>query len=112
MVTATKPLSRPTVKNTRLLINNEWIDASDGGTFDTVNPATGEVIAKVAHATAKDVDMAVKCARKALESGPWSRMDANQRGRLMYRLADRIEQEAGELAILESYNCGKTITDS
>jgi aldehyde dehydrogenase (NAD+) len=112
MVTVAKPLSRPTVKNTRLMINNEWVDASDGGTFDTVNPATGEVIAKVAHATAKDVDAAVKCARKALETGHWGRMDANQRGRLMYKLADRIEQEAAELAILESYNCGKTIRDS
>jgi aldehyde dehydrogenase (NAD+) len=112
MVTLAKPLSQPKVKNTRLLINNEWVDASDGGTFDTYNPATGEVIAKVAHATSKDVDAAVKCARKSLETGVWSRMDANQRGRLMYKLADRIEQEAAELAILESYNCGKTIRDS
>ena len=112
MVQVAKPLSRPAIKNTRLMINNEWVDASDGGTFDTLNPATGEVIAKVAHATSKDIDAAVKCARKALETGPWSRMDANQRGRLMYKLADRIEQESAELALLESFNCGKTIRDS
>jgi aldehyde dehydrogenase (NAD+) len=109
--TAKRPAKAAT-RNTRLLINNEWVDASDGKTFDTYNPATGEVIAKVAHATAKDVDMAVKAARRALETGPWGRMDAADRGRLMFKLADRIEQEAGELAMLESLNCGKTIRDS
>jgi aldehyde dehydrogenase (NAD+) len=109
--TAKRPAKTAT-RNTRLLINNEWVDASDGKTFDTYNPATGEVIAKVAHATAKDVDMAVKAARRALEAGPWGRMDAADRGRLLFKLADRIEQEAGELAMLESLNCGKTIRDS
>ncbi len=115
MVTATAgktTKSAPKIRLNKLLINNEWVDASDGGTFETYNPSTGEVIAKVPHATTKDVDNAVKCARRALETGSWSRMDAADRGRLLYKLADRIEQEAGELAILESYNCGKTITDS
>lgn len=96
----------------KLLIGDEWLEASDGGTFDTYNPATGEVIAKVPHATAADVDRAVQAARQALELGPWSRMDAADRGRLMYRLADLVEQHAAELALLESLNCGKTITDS
>jgi aldehyde dehydrogenase (NAD+) len=109
--TAKRPAKTAT-RNTRLLINNEWVDASDGKTFDTYNPATGEVIAKVAHATAKDVEMAVKAARRALEAGPWGRMDAADRGRLLFKLADRIEQEAGELAMLESLNSGKTIRDS
>jgi aldehyde dehydrogenase (NAD+) len=112
VTTATRPVAKPTVRQTRLMINNEWVDASDGGTFDTLNPATGEVLAKVAHATAKDVDAAVRVARKAVESGPWSRMDAADRGRLMFKLADRIAEEAGELAMLESLNCGKTIRDS
>jgi aldehyde dehydrogenase (NAD+) len=101
-----------TAYQTKLFINNEWVEPVEGGTFDTLNPATGEVIAKVAAAGPKDVDLAVKCARKALESGPWSRMDAADRGRLLFKLADRIEQEAGELAMFESLNCGKTITDS
>src|SRR5258707_210424 len=110
MATATaRPPARPAVRQTRLMINNEWVDASDGGTFDTLNPARGEVLAKVAHATAKDVDVAVRMARKAVETGPWSKMDAADRGRLMFKLADRIEQEAGELAMMESLNCGKTI---
>jgi len=110
--TATRPAAKPAIRQSRLMINNEWVNASDGGTFDTLNPATGEVIAKVAHATVKDVDVAVRVARKALETGPWSRMDAADRGRLMFKLADRIEQEAAELAALESLNSGKTITDS
>ncbi len=110
--TLTRPAAKPAIRNTRLLINNEWVHASDGGTFDTYNPATGEVLAKVAHATSKDVDQAVKVARKAVETGPWSKMDAADRGRLMFKLADRITEEAGELAMLESLNCGKTIRDS
>ena len=86
--------------------------AGRGQRFDTYNPATGEVIAKVAAATAPDVDKAVKAARRALESGPWSKMDAADRGKLLFKLADLIEKESRELAALESLNCGKTITDS
>jgi aldehyde dehydrogenase (NAD+) len=113
MTTATKKRpAAPAIKETRLFINNDWVEASDGKTFDTYNPATGEVIAKVAHATAADVDRAVKAARAALERGPWGRMDAAERGRLMFRLADLIERSAEELAVLESLNCGKTIRDS
>ena len=112
VTTATRPAAKPAIRLTRLMINNEWVDAADGGTFDTIDPATGAVLAKVAHATAADVDRAVKAARRAVETGPWARMDAADRGRLMFKLADRIEQEAGELAILESLNCGKTIKDS
>src|SRR5262245_4119823 len=70
----------PTTTQTKLLINNQWVDPVESGTFDTYNPATGEVRAKVAAASAKDVDKAVKAARKALESGPWATMDAVERG--------------------------------
>jgi len=104
--------AKPAIRETRLFINNQWVDPGQGGTFDTYNPATGEVIAKVAAASAADVDRAVKAARAALESGPWGRMDAVERGRLIFRLADLIEQNAEELATLESLNCGKTIRDS
>ena len=102
----------PTVKETRLFINNQWVDPVEGKTFDTYNPTTGQVLAKVAQATAPDVDKAVKAARKALESGPWGKIDAVERGRLMFKLADLVESNAKELAALESLNCGKTITDS
>jgi len=109
--TMQKP-AKAVIRQTKLLINNEWVDPVEGGSFDTLNPATGEVIAQVAAAGPKDVDMAVRCARKAVENSFWSRMDAADRGRLMFKLADRIEQEAGELAMLESLNCGKTIRDA
>src|SRR6516162_10248236 len=102
----------PAIRQTKLLINNEWVDPVEGGSFDTYNPATGQVIAKVAAASAKDVDRAVKAARRALESGPWANMDAADRGRLLFKLADLIEKESKDLAALESLNCGKTINDA
>jgi aldehyde dehydrogenase (NAD+) len=102
----------PAVKETRLFINNQWVEPAEGKTFDTYNPTTGEVIAKVAAAGVADVDKAVKAARHALESGPWGKMDAADRGKLMFKLADLIEKNARDLAALESLNCGKTITDS
>jgi aldehyde dehydrogenase (NAD+) len=102
----------PSVRQTKLLIDNNWVDAAEGGEFETLNPATGEVIASVAEGTAKDVDKAVKAARRALETGPWPAMDAADRGRLLFNLADLVEKNAEELATLESYNCGKTINDS
>ncbi|MHB1558497.1 MAG: aldehyde dehydrogenase family protein [Isosphaeraceae bacterium] len=103
---------RPSVRLTKLFIDNEWCDPADGGSFETCNPATGEMIATVAAAGPGDVDRAVKAARRALETGPWSSMDAADRGRLMFKLADLVEQNADELASLESLNCGKTIADS
>src|SRR5262245_63241604 len=99
-------------KKGSLLINNEVVEPTGGKTFDTFNPATGEVIAQVAEASPADVDKAVKAARRALESGPWPKMDAVDRGRLLFKLADLIEKNAEELAQLESLNCGKTIRDS
>src|SRR5437763_13277679 len=92
----------PAVKQTRLFINNEWVDPVEGGTFDTYNPATGEVLAKVAAASARDVDRAVRAARAALESGPWKTMDAADRGRLLFKLADLVEKESRDMAALES----------
>lgn len=102
----------PKVGQTRLLIDNRWVEAAEGGHFDTLNPASGEVIARVAEGTKADVDLAVKAARRALESGPWATMDAADRGKLMLDLADLVEKNAPELATLESLNSGKTITDS
>ena len=89
---------KPKVKLTKLFIDNKWMDPVDGGEFETFNPATGEVIAKVAAGSAADVDKAVKAARRALETGPWSTMDAADRGRLLFKLADLVEQNADELA--------------
>ncbi len=113
MATATKAkASAPAIKQTRLLIDGKWVDPVDGGTFDTYNPATGEVLAKVPAAGPKDVDRAVKAARKAVDSGPWATMDAVERGKLMFCLADLVEKNAEELAQMEALNSGKIIRDA
>jgi aldehyde dehydrogenase (NAD+) len=93
---------------TKLLINNRWVPSESGKTFATVNPSTGEEICQVAEADAADVDKAVKAARAAFE-GPWRRMRASERGRLLYRLADLIEANADELARLETLDNGKPL---
>ena len=110
--TIDKRPSTPKIRQTRLLIDNQWLVPVEGGTFDTYNPATGEVIAEVAAGTAADVDKAVKAARRALEKGPWATMDAAERGGLMFELANLIERESQSLAALESLNSGKTINDA
>ena len=91
----------------QLLINNRWVESESGETFATINPSTGEEICKVAAADAADVEKAVEAARKAFEQGPWRKMNASERGRLLYRLADLIEKHGDELARLESLDNGK-----
>jgi len=95
----------------RLFIGGEWVDAADGGTFETRNPATGRVIANVAEARAADVDRAVAAAREAL-NGPWSTMDAADRGALLWKMADIIEQRSQQLAALETIDNGKRIREA
>uniref|UniRef100_M4B4V2 Aldehyde dehydrogenase domain-containing protein n=1 Tax=Hyaloperonospora arabidopsidis (strain Emoy2) TaxID=559515 RepID=M4B4V2_HYAAE len=99
----------PPVKQTRLFINNKFVPSSSGATFDTFNPATEEKIASIAEATRADVDAAVDAARTAF-NGPWRTIDASERGRLLYRLADLIEQHGDELARLEALDAGKPTT--
>ncbi|MEX0717356.1 MAG: aldehyde dehydrogenase family protein [Planctomycetaceae bacterium] len=107
-----KKSAGPKVRQTRILIDNEWRDAVSGKTFATVNPATEEKITDVAEGDAADVDLAVKAARRAFESGPWKAMDARDRGKLINRLADLIEQNLEELAALETLDNGKPIRDA
>jgi len=78
---------------TKLLIDNQWVDAVSGKTFDTLNPATEEVIAKVAEADKADVDLAVAAARRAFYEGEWSKWTGYQRSNLLHRLADLIEKK-------------------
>ncbi len=101
--------TQSTAQATRLLIDNQWVPSESGRTFGTFNPATGEEIAQVAEADAADVDKAVKAARYAFERGPWRKTNASERGRLLYRLADLVEQHAEELARLESLDNGMPI---
>jgi len=94
-------------KDRSLLIDGKWVPAQSGKTFDVTNPATGEVIAKVAEGDKADVDAAVKAARRAFESGPWSRMTPSARGRLLHKIGDLILEHADELAALEAIDNGK-----
>jgi aldehyde dehydrogenase (NAD+) len=113
MATATEP--RRTTRRTfqtRMLIDGQWRDSLSGRTFETINPATEEVIATVAEGDAADVDLAVKAARRAFDSGPWRKADARDRGRLLNKLADLIETNIDELAELETLDNGKPIAES
>jgi aldehyde dehydrogenase (NAD+) len=104
-------VSTTLMQQKQLLINNEWRDASGGKTMEVVNPATEEVIASVASAERADVDAAVQAARAAF-TGPWSRMSARERGRLVSRMADRLLERADEIARLETLHNGKPIFES
>src|SRR5689334_6010108 len=104
--------SKVKIEPGRLLINGQWTGGSK--TFDTMNPATGEVLTQVAEASAADVDRAVQAARRAFEngSGPWRKLSASERGRLIWRLADLVEKNIEELAELETLDNGKPIFES
>jgi aldehyde dehydrogenase (NAD+) len=112
--TATKPtkVKPPKVKDQPMFIGGKWVDSVSGKTFATVNPATGETICQVAEGDKADIDLAVKAARKAFEGGPWAKMNASDRGRLLNRLADLIERHKDELAAMESLDNGKPIADA
>lgn len=96
----------------QILIGDEWRPAVSGKTFKTINPATEELICEVAEGGKEDIDLAVHAARAAFESGPWSKMDGRDRGRLMLKLADLMEQNLEELAALETLDNGKPINDA
>src|ERR1700694_1352380 len=93
----------------KMLIGGQWVEAANGKTFDTINPSTGEILAKVAEGDVEDINRAVAAARKAFESGPWPKLTPSQRGRLLWKVADLIEQHAEELAELETLDNGKPI---
>ena len=94
----------------KMFIDGKWVDAASGKTFPTYNPATGEVLAQVAEGDREDIDRAVKAARRAFESGPWHEMTASQRGRVIWKLGDLIEEHLEEFAQLESLDNGKPLS--
>jgi aldehyde dehydrogenase (NAD+) len=112
MATVAEVVTRPKIRQTECFIGGQWVPSVSGKTFPTINPATEEVITEVAEGDAADVDLAVKAARKAFETGPWPKMDARDRGALIHRLCDLIQEEADELAALETLDNGKPIRDS
>ena len=112
MATVTEKVARPKIQQTDCFIGGKWLPSASGKTFDTIHPATEEVICKVAEGDKADVDAAVDAAREAFDNGPWRTMDARDRGALIYKLAELIEEEAEELAALETLDNGKPINDS
>ncbi|MFS0838033.1 aldehyde dehydrogenase family protein [Paenibacillus sp. 1P03SA] len=96
----------------RLFIDGEFVDSVYGRTFTTPNPATGDILAVVSEATEEDIDLAVKAARRAFDEGPWSSVSAAERSRLIYRLADLVEDNLEELAQLETLDNGKPIAET
>jgi len=96
----------------KLLIDNRFVDAESGKTFETIDPSTEEVLTSVAEGDKADVDKAVAAARRAFESGPWPKMSARERGRLLLRVADLIMKNKDELARLETLDNGKPIGET
>ena len=112
--TAEAPVERQgrqfTARKWQLLIDGEWVKAKSEQTFQTHNPATGKLLAKCAQADEVDIDLAVRAARRAFESGPWPRMTASERGRLIWKLGDLVFEHLEEFAELETLDNGKPIS--
>src|SRR5580704_19108922 len=89
-------------KTRKMLINGKWVDSASGKTFPTYNPATGEVMAHIAEGDREDVNRAVAAARNAFQNGPWRKLTASERGRLIWKLGDLLEANLEEFAELES----------
>ena len=96
-------------KPRKMFIDGKWVESASGKTFPTYNPATGEVMAQVAEGDREDIERAVKAARKAFDSGPWPDMSPSQRGRLIWKLGDLLEQHLEEFAQIESLDNGKPL---
>jgi phenylacetaldehyde dehydrogenase len=99
-----------TARRWHLLIDGKWVKAKSEQTFQTHNPATGELLAGRAQADEVDIDRAVRAARRAFESGPRPAMTATERGRLIWRLGDLVFEHLEELAELETLDNGKPIS--
>ncbi|XP_023254694.1 cytosolic 10-formyltetrahydrofolate dehydrogenase-like, partial [Seriola lalandi dorsalis] len=91
-------------------INGKFEDAESGKSYDTINPTDGSVICKVSYASVGDVDRAVAAAKEAYDNGPWGRMNPRDRGSLLYKLADLMEEHQEELATIESIDSGAVYT--
>jgi betaine-aldehyde dehydrogenase len=104
--------AKTSVKAYQNYINGQWVSGSSNETFAVYDPSTEEVMAHVAQATAADVDKAVKAARAAFDAGPWAQTTAADRGRILFRLAEKIRQNSAMLAELEARNSGKPIVEA
>jgi phenylacetaldehyde dehydrogenase len=103
-------VSRIVSRTQKILINGKWVEAASGKTFPTYNPATGDILSRVAEGDKEDIDRAVKAARAAFDSGPWSKITPSERGRMIWKIGDLIEKHLEEFAQLESLDNGKPLT--
>src|SRR5205823_249039 len=105
-------IAKTSVRTYQNYVNGQWVPSASGETFPVYDPSTEEVIAQVASSNAADIDKAVKAARAAFDSGPWPTTTAQDRGRILFKLADKIRQNAVPLAELECRNTGKPIVEA
>src|SRR5438270_13751626 len=104
--------ARAGVRSYANYVNGQWVASSSGETFPVYDPSTEEVIARVASANKDDVNQAVNAAREAFDAGPWRHTTAQDRGRILFKLAEKIRQNTAELADLECRNTGKPIVEA
>src|SRR5216110_1345616 len=100
------------VRTYQMYVNGEWVESKSSKTFPVYDPATEEVIAQVPDANSQDVDRAVAAAKSAFENGPWATTTPQERGRTLFRLAEKIRQNVPMLAELECRNTGKPIVEA
>ena len=100
------------IKNYQMLINGDWVDASDGGTFNSVNPTTGEIWSRIPEATEADVNLAVETAHNAFIKGPWSKLTPTQRGKCLRKLGDLLSEQSEGLGRTESVDTGKMLKET
>ena len=100
------------IRTYQMFIDGEWVDASDGGTFDSVNPTTGQTWSRVPEATEQDVDRAVRAAHEAFLNGPWSKTTPTERGKYLRRLADLLADHSEQLGRTETIDTGKMLKET
>ena len=100
------------IKNYQMLINGDWVDSSDGGTFDSVNPTTGEIWSRIPEATEADVNLAVETAHLAFTKGPWSQLTPTERGKCLRKLGDLLAEKSEGLGRTESIDTGKMLKET
>ena len=100
------------IKNYQMLINGDWVDASDGGTFDSVNPTTGEVWSRIPEATEVDINLAVETAHYSFTKGPWSKLTPTERGKCLRKLGDLLAEQSEGLGRTESIDTGKMLKET
>ena len=100
------------IKNYQMLINGDWVDASDGGTFDSVNPTTGEVWSRIPEATEVDINLAVETAHHSFTKGPWSKLTPTERGKCLRKLGDLLAEQSESLGRTESIDTGKMLKET